>query len=184
MSRPRSRIALIGRGSHQPVRYFESQIAPPASASATLRSANVRACLATLSVSSRTYSTATRFQMPAGRAVPSIPSQKSASRFCSGVSCSLTRMTSRALAMNSFEPNFGGGAGRNRLTGLRIQVFHFPAVGRLGRPVDPGGGSQCSGPRGRTPSHVTVAKPSFLALAITRSATLRPSSRPALASLG
>src|SRR5262249_28943378 len=71
-----------------------------------------------------------------------------------------------------------GGGGRNRLAGVSTQVFHVPANGMTGlvpvhRPRSVG-----------TAPVQRVSKPSAFARAITCSATARPSSSPALASLG
>jgi len=65
-------------------------------------------------------------------------------------------MTSRALAMNARVPYFGGAGGWKRSTGSSSHVFHVPARTWIGCPVEPGGGSQCSGPRGRLPFYLRV----------------------------
>ena len=93
--------------------------------------------------------------------------------------------SSRPSARNSGDPYPGGGGGRRASPEVRTHGRHVPARGCTGGETDPGGGCQNPGVSGRSagrdPSH-TRCDPSLSAWAITRVATSRPRSRPAVPS--
>jgi hypothetical protein len=85
-------------------------------------------------------------------------------------------LTSASSAMRSGESGARGGPGRNWLGDVRMKVFHSTSSTPTGfAPF------QYPGPEGMLPDHFVSGS---LAYAIACSATFRPNSRPACASLG
>src|SRR5262245_1110854 len=107
---------------------------------------------------------------------PAACSQRLAAEFVLGVRWKV--FSSASSAAFSGESWAIGGEDLNSLGEVSTQVFHVAICGRIG--LVP---FHLPGPVGTLPVHL-ASEPSALPRSITRAATRRPSSRPALMSLG